>query len=239
MEAGSPIICASPEPVSDNFTWTTFLPEVASKIGLDTKIHASCEIRHSSTAETASKRNPEAPRKMVGLTSEAPTTTAENGFEVTPKLDVDNRQGTQTPTIPPVAVNGDCNSNFTISPVPLTNGHQEKKIPMPSESAHFDDIWSPATRLKRRLEDTKDLIVCPGVFDGFSARIAISVGFDAMYMVGITFSTVYPMIETSMETNNSVDWCWDHGLKVGYGRLRRSQPYRDEGACRYDSEFGF
>ena len=41
----------------------------------------------------------------------------------------------------------------------------------------------PATSLKRRLERTKDLIVCPGVYDGFSARIALSVGFDALYMV--------------------------------------------------------
>ena len=42
---------------------------------------------------------------------------------------------------------------------------------------------SPATVLKNRLQNTKDLIVCPGVYDGFSARIALSVGFDALYMV--------------------------------------------------------
>ncbi len=182
--AESPIICATPESVSDVFTWTTFSPEATSKPGPDTEIHASHKVCDSSTAETASKRNPEVPRKMVGLVSEAPTATAEDTFSATPKLDVDDRKGAQTPTIPPVAVNGDCNSNSTISPIPLTNGHQEGTIPTPSKSAHFDDIWSPATKLKRRLEDTKDLIVCPGVFDGFSARIAISVGFDAMYMVG-------------------------------------------------------
>ena len=45
---------------------------------------------------------------------------------------------------------------------------------------------SPATVLKNRLENTKDLIVCPGVYDGFSARIALSVGFDALYMVSNT-----------------------------------------------------
>ena len=45
------------------------------------------------------------------------------------------------------------------------------------------EFCSPATSLKRRLRDTKDLIVCPGVYDGFSARIALSVGFDALYMV--------------------------------------------------------
>ena len=47
------------------------------------------------------------------------------------------------------------------------------------------DISTPATNLKRRLQDTKDLIVCPGVYDGFSARIALAVGCDAMYMVGV------------------------------------------------------
>ena len=53
---------------------------------------------------------------------------------------------------------------------------------LPSPTTHL----SPATTLKRRLENTKDLIVCPGVYDGFSARIALSVGFDALYMVGCT-----------------------------------------------------
>lgn len=42
---------------------------------------------------------------------------------------------------------------------------------------------TPATVLKHRLQNTTDLIVCPGVYDGFSARIALSVGFDALYMV--------------------------------------------------------
>ncbi|CAD6590470.1 MAG: hypothetical protein ASARMPREDX12_004383 [Alectoria sarmentosa] len=46
------------------------------------------------------------------------------------------------------------------------------------------EFVSPATNLKRRLVNTKDLIVCPGVYDGFSARIALSVGFDALYMTG-------------------------------------------------------
>ena len=48
-------------------------------------------------------------------------------------------------------------------------------------------LLSPATVLKHRLQNTKDLIVCPGVYDGFSARIALSVGFDALYMVSNIF----------------------------------------------------
>lgn len=74
------------------------------------------------------------------------------------------------------AVKEECNVLYRHS---YTNGQQEGSL----THRPFDDIWSPATKLKRRLEDTKDLIVCPGVYDGFSARIALSVGFDTMYMV--------------------------------------------------------
>ena len=48
---------------------------------------------------------------------------------------------------------------------------------------HPEHHLSAATRLRRLITDTNTLIVCPGVYDGFSARIAMSVGFDAMYMV--------------------------------------------------------
>lgn len=47
----------------------------------------------------------------------------------------------------------------------------------------IDLTVSPATMLKDRLENTEDLIVCSGMYDGFSARIALSVGFDALYLV--------------------------------------------------------
>lgn len=40
-----------------------------------------------------------------------------------------------------------------------------------------------ASKLKAMLENTDELIVCPGVYDGLSARIAIHVGFNALYMV--------------------------------------------------------
>lgn len=38
--------------------------------------------------------------------------------------------------------------------------------------------------LRERLEDTKRIIVLPGVFDALSARIAEQVGFDAMFQTG-------------------------------------------------------
>ena len=40
-----------------------------------------------------------------------------------------------------------------------------------------------AAKLRQKLQDTNDLIVCPGVYDGLSARIALNLGFEAMYMV--------------------------------------------------------
>lgn len=40
------------------------------------------------------------------------------------------------------------------------------------------------TRLRSMLANSDQLIVCPGVYDGLSARIALDVGFDALYMVG-------------------------------------------------------
>jgi methylisocitrate lyase len=33
------------------------------------------------------------------------------------------------------------------------------------------------------LKDSRELIVCPGVYDGLSARIAMELGFKGMYMV--------------------------------------------------------
>ncbi|KAF2084669.1 Phosphoenolpyruvate/pyruvate domain-containing protein [Saccharata proteae CBS 121410] len=41
-----------------------------------------------------------------------------------------------------------------------------------------------ATKLRQTVEQSKDIIIAPGVYDGFSARIAHSVGFDALYMTG-------------------------------------------------------
>lgn len=45
-------------------------------------------------------------------------------------------------------------------------------------------ILTAAAILRRALEDPDCFISAPGVYDGVSARIALSVGFDALYMVG-------------------------------------------------------
>ncbi|KAL8722499.1 MAG: hypothetical protein Q9181_007479 [Wetmoreana brouardii] len=58
------------------------------------------------------------------------------------------------------------------------------RSPVPKIMNLAPTVLPGATKLKRRLEETNELIVCPGVHDGFSARIAMSVGFDALYMTG-------------------------------------------------------
>ena len=78
------------------------------------------------------------------------------------------------------------NHTFVIENAVSSSAGFVDQVPPPpaAMNGHIEGIpASPATRLKRRLEDTKDLIVCPGVYDGLSARIALSVGCDAMYMV--------------------------------------------------------
>lgn len=44
-------------------------------------------------------------------------------------------------------------------------------------------IVSNATKLRKFLYESDKILACPGVYDGFSARIALQVGFDALYMV--------------------------------------------------------
>ncbi|KIX01452.1 uncharacterized protein Z518_09178 [Rhinocladiella mackenziei CBS 650.93] len=43
---------------------------------------------------------------------------------------------------------------------------------------------SPSTQLRKMLADPDKIIVCPGVYDGITARLALNAGFDALYMTG-------------------------------------------------------
>lgn len=42
-------------------------------------------------------------------------------------------------------------------------------------------------KLRQRLADESQIIICPGIYDGFTARIALQEGFDALYMVCIYY----------------------------------------------------
>jgi 2-methylisocitrate lyase-like PEP mutase family enzyme len=58
-----------------------------------------------------------------------------------------------------------------------TNGHS---------NGHNASSISNATKLRQRLE-SNDILVAPGVYEGFSARIALEVGFECLYMVRLAF----------------------------------------------------
>lgn len=66
-----------------------------------------------------------------------------------------------------------------------TDGYQDTIATSPTTTAvpQVANSLSPATRLKHKLQHTTDFIVCPGVYDGLSARIAQAVGFETLYMV--------------------------------------------------------
>jgi 2-methylisocitrate lyase-like PEP mutase family enzyme len=45
---------------------------------------------------------------------------------------------------------------------------------------------SPAAKLRAMLAEKDKIVVCPGVYDGFTARIALAAGFDCLYMVSVS-----------------------------------------------------
>lgn len=172
----------------ESLTSAPFPAEAAPKITADAKHHIDQLLKDASIVGALPKKDAvaDAPGHALSLTLTAP---ALDKDEAIAKTDIDGGSETVLPSPRPIngmtadAVKEDHTNNFIQAPMPLTNGHQEDLVASPNMNHTFDDVWSPATKLKRRLEDTKDLIVCPGVYDGFSARIALSVGFDAMYMV--------------------------------------------------------
>lgn len=48
-----------------------------------------------------------------------------------------------------------------------------------------------AERLRELLAEENSIVVCPGVYDGLTARIALQAGFDCLYMV--SFSDTFPV----------------------------------------------
>jgi len=43
---------------------------------------------------------------------------------------------------------------------------------------------STSSKLRALLAQEHEIIVCPGVYDGFTARLALNAGFKTLYMVG-------------------------------------------------------
>ncbi|KAE8148315.1 Pyruvate/Phosphoenolpyruvate kinase-like domain-containing protein [Aspergillus avenaceus] len=62
-----------------------------------------------------------------------------------------------------------------------------------------------ATGLRRALEDPNSFITAPGVYDGLSARIALNVGFNALYMTGAgTAASVHGQADLGICTLNDM-----------------------------------
>lgn len=58
-----------------------------------------------------------------------------------------------------------------------------KWLRLNNAAATTDEPASGATKLRRLLFESNELIVCPGVYDGLSARTALELGFSGLYMV--------------------------------------------------------
>ncbi|KAJ0114155.1 hypothetical protein J7T55_007989 [Diaporthe amygdali] len=64
-----------------------------------------------------------------------------------------------------------------------------EKIPTISHEEPF----TGAKKLRHLLENTDELVVCPGVYDGLSARTAIELGFKSMYMPDLAIAQLADM----------------------------------------------
>ncbi len=62
---------------------------------------------------------------------------------------------------------------------------------MPTNGQSLPQPLTPGKRLRQLLEKDQDIIVAPGVYDGFSARIVLDVGFDWIYMVSVSPETYW------------------------------------------------
>jgi hypothetical protein len=62
-----------------------------------------------------------------------------------------------------------------------------------------------ATKLRKMIFETNELIVCPGVYDGLSARTAMELGFSALYMVS-SCRDLHFIDAIDPETHDMIDW---------------------------------
>jgi hypothetical protein len=53
---------------------------------------------------------------------------------------------------------------------------------------NFTPPKSPAAKLRAML--AKEMVVCPGVYNGFTARLALNAGFKVLYMVQLSFTSL-------------------------------------------------
>jgi 2-methylisocitrate lyase-like PEP mutase family enzyme len=54
--------------------------------------------------------------------------------------------------------------------------------------AHLTPPQTTASKLRALLSKENEIVVCPGVYDGFTARLALNAGFKILYMVSFLFT---------------------------------------------------
>lgn len=120
---------------------------------------------------------------------------------------------------------------MTITIVHQTNGQNGTNGTSTVSNGDTARQTSGAAKLRKMLNETNDLIVCPGVYDGLSARIALSLGFEAMYMV----RDVQQFLKLHLTIT---DRCWNDCLATGKGRSGTCPAVRYEDQRGDDSSSG-
>lgn len=104
------------------------------------------------------------------------------------------------PGYPPLVIRIESvHASPTSTPTVSNGGTLDSQLVSDTKASLLSSSYvSAATRLRNMIEKGDKLIVCPGVYDGFSARIAMSLGFDALYMVYFA-----PLLLTQPQANKS------------------------------------
>lgn len=162
--------------------------ELNQKLALVRATNPANETNHEATIPEQSAQHVHEPFVVSNALKQEGQTTSEIQDATLPTAKAENLE-----LISPVTAKIRHDS-ITVTPAMEAYANDAATLPV-NGTTDFDKTWSQdrsyhnansmsgATRLKRRLLETDELIVCPGVYDGFSARIALSVGFSALYMV--------------------------------------------------------
>lgn len=127
-----------------------------------------------------------------------------------------------------------------------SNGPIRVQVEPISTEALDAEPFAGAKKLRYLLDHTDELVVCPGVYDGLSARTAIELGFKSLYMVSDPsppfFFCPFPSLPkqlcpglTSLDFPR-IDRCRNHGLETRATRPRHCATSRYEGQCRHDRQ---
>lgn len=113
-----------------------------------------------------------------------------------------------------------------VQPTWLHNGDGCSTPPMSETELPF----AASSRLRLLLKRDGKMIVCPGVYDGLSARVAMNVGFDALYMViTITYFLTF-------HTNMISDRCGYNSFSSRAARSSFSPAIRHEVKRRHNRQ---